>query len=274
MTFQRHPLNTEFEWTDHQGPFRLLTERQAKQFDEQGYTILRDVISQEKLQQLISDIDPLTEESERFLESQPNGEFVISKAGAINFTTHIVTQRETVRSFCASKLFQDLCHDVVGDDVRLYWDQAVYKSPEPGRHFPWHQDNGYTFVRPQSYLTCWIPLVDATIENGCPWIMPAIHRHGTLDHQWTEWGFDCFAGANETTEQGIAAPVNAGDILVFSSLTPHRTGPNQTNATRKAYIVQFALDGAEIIDRRGKTMMANAPDRQYVILKNGERVSV
>lgn len=38
----------------------------------------------------------------------------------------------------------------------------------------------------------------------------------------------------------VATPVEPGDIAGFSSLAPHLTGPNGTNETRKAYIVQFA----------------------------------
>ena len=38
--------------------------------------------------------------------------------------------------------------------------------------------------------------------------------------------------------------MRAGDIVVFSSLTPHTTGPNLTGEVRKSYIVQFAPDGA------------------------------
>ena len=35
----------------------------------------------------------------------------------------------------------------------------------------------------------------------------------------------------------------AGGAVVFSSLTPHLTGPNTTDAVRKAYIVQYAVAG-------------------------------
>ncbi|MEZ5248214.1 MAG: hypothetical protein R2713_03060 [Ilumatobacteraceae bacterium] len=48
-----------------------------------------------------------------------------------------------MRQFASRPEFADLCHDLVGPDVRLYWDQAVYKKPEKPRRFPWHQDNGY-----------------------------------------------------------------------------------------------------------------------------------
>ncbi len=43
-------------------------------------------------------------------------------------------------------------------------------------------------------------------------------------------------------------PARAGSVVVFSSLTPHSTGPNLTDAVRKSYIVQFAPDGARVLE--------------------------
>ena len=77
-------------------------------------------------------------------------------------------------------LLAGLGRDLVGPDVRLYWEQAVYKQPHSSEPVLWHQDNGYTFVEPQAYLTCWIALTDATPDNGCVVVMPGAHRGGTL----------------------------------------------------------------------------------------------
>jgi hypothetical protein len=63
--------------------------------------------------------------------------------------------------------------------------------------------------------------------------------------------------------------------VVFSSLTPHLTGPNTTDAVRKAYILQYAPAGAEVL--RGDPSAgppslrepADAPDRQYPVLRGG-----
>ena len=66
----------------------------------------------------------------------------------------------TLRAFAAHPFIKDVCHDLLGPSVRLYWDQSVYKKTAQMREFPWHQDNGYTFIEPQQYLTFWLPLVD------------------------------------------------------------------------------------------------------------------
>ena len=117
-------------------------------------------------------------------------------------------------------MFRDIAHDTLGPGARLYWDQAVYKKPGNPEEFPWHQDNGYTFTAPQQYLTCWVPLNDATLDNGCPWVVPGIHRLGTLRHDLTPLGLECL----KDPEDAVSVPARAGDVVVFSSLTPHSQG--------------------------------------------------
>ncbi len=131
----------------------------------------------------------------------------------------------------------------------------------------------YAFVEPQQYLTCWLALTDATEENGCPWVVPGLHRLGTLAHAYSDTGFVCL----HDPEDAVAVPAPAGSIVVFSSLTPHSTGPNRTDAVRKAYIVQFAPTGAAVL-RRGPDgaatrVTADDESRQYEVLRAGAPVT-
>ncbi len=268
-----HELNTEFTWADHRGPFRAITPEQARQYDERGFFALEDALSAAEVAALTEAIDPFEARQEEALRSMEGGRFFIARADEITFTTHLVLQSALLRQFTASTLLVDVCADLIGPDVRLYWDQAVYKKPGTESPFPWHQDNGYAFVEPQQYLTCWVALTDATEENGCPWVVPGLHRRGTLAHEYSDIGFVCLR------DPADAVPVvaRAGSIVVFSSLTPHSTGPNHTGAVRKAYIVQFAPSGAEVIrsEPGGAEVRVPADDerRQYEILRCGERVS-
>jgi ectoine hydroxylase-related dioxygenase (phytanoyl-CoA dioxygenase family) len=267
-------LNRSFEWRDHPGPFRVVTDEQARSYDERGFFVLEDALSASEVDALTAAIDPFEQEAEEALRGMEGGRFFIARADEITFTTHLVLRSDVLRRFAAGPLFADLCADLMGPDVRLYWDQAVYKKPGTESPFPWHQDNGYAFVEPQQYLTCWVALTDATVDNGCPWVVPGLHRRGTLTHVYSDIGFVCL----RDPEGAVPAPARAGSIVVFSSLTPHSTGPNRTNGVRKAYIVQFAPSGAEVV-RRGpdgplQRVAANDPLRQYEILRGGERVIV
>jgi len=273
VTPEPHPFSRGFRWRPTAGPFRRVTDAQARAFDEQGVFVLEDALDLETVSRVIAEIDPVEERVEAFLQGRPDGKLFIARARAITFATHLVLRSAALRAFCASPLFQDLGHDLVGPDVRLYWDQAVYKKPEAERDFPWHQDNGYAFVEPQQYLTCWIALTDATLENGCPWVAPGLHRRGTLRHWLTDTGWRCLDEAPDA----VPVPVRAGSVVVFSSLTPHRTGPNRSAAVRKAYIVQLAPDGARLVQAGADGApvpgaAADDPQRQYPILVAGAPV--
>lgn len=269
--WRTHPLNTAFTWRDAEGPFQIVSEEQAKQYNEQGFLLLKNVFDAETLARVTAAIDPLEEMTEGFLRTQKNGEMFIAKADVITFTINCVLHNEELKNFCAHEVFGKICADLVGPEARLYWEQAVYKKPEPGREFPWHQDNGYTFITPQQYLTCWVPLVDATIENGCPWVVPGLHKAGTLEHWMTDLGWRCV----EDAPNAVPVEAKAGDIVIFSSLTPHLTGANETDEVRKSYIVQFAPDGAERLHPDGTLdEVCNSPERQYFVTKGGQPCGV
>ena len=269
-----HALNTGFEWHDHTGPFRVASPEQVRQYDELGYFVLEGALPPTEVDELLAEIDPFEHRQEEALREMEGGRFFIARADEITFTTHLVVPSPRLRRFTSSTLLAGLCADLIGPDVRLYWDQAVYKKPGTESPFPWHQDNGYAFVEPQQYLTCWVALTAATEENGCPWVVPRLHRLGTLAHEYSDIGFVCLRNPPEA----VPVPASAGSIVVFSSLTPHSTGPNRTAYVRKAYIVQFAPDGARVIrpladGTPGEPVPADEPSRQYEVVRGGEPVA-
>ena len=277
MALTLHPRNEGFVWHERSSGLRRLTPAQARQYDEQGFVVLEGVFPAQQMDELAAAIDPIEERVSQFLKTQPGGRLFIARAEEITFSTPLVLQSDRFRSFIHEPAFAEIAHDLVGPNVRLYWDQAVYKKPGTEAPFPWHQDNGYTYVEPQQYLTCWVALTDATTQNGCPWVLPGVHRSGTLAHETTDLGFVC---VEDPPVPPVAAPVGKGGIVVFSSLTPHSTGANRTGDVRKSYIVQFAPDGAEVFARGpdGREAPdtpgapANASDRQFPILVDGVRV--
>ena len=234
--------------------------------------VLENLIDDRTVAALTAELDEIEAQVDALLKSLPDERMFIAESGAITFSPHAVKTSEAARRVSAHPAVAAVCHDLVGPDVRLYWDQLVYKKPEKPRAFPWHQDNGYTYVEPQQYLTIWLSLTDATVEAGCPWVVPGLHLGGTLTHDYVDpLGYQCFPDHPDA----VAAPVGAGGAVVFSSLTPHLTGPNTTDDVRKTYILQYAPDGAVVLegDPTGTAEPARVvqddPARQYPILQRG-----
>ena len=161
----KHPslLPTRKDATLH-----ILSKDQADDMDLHGFTVVENAFSTAEIEPLRNEIDRIEQESVLRLKSQEQQQPSrrITSADQITFTSGLAQQSTLARSFCASPFFQKVCHDVLNcEDVRLYHEQAVYKKPCPGRIFPYHQDNGYTFIEPLQYLTCWVALNDATLEK-------------------------------------------------------------------------------------------------------------
>ncbi len=244
MEFSKYGKHPSLLPTRKNAPLTILNRCHADELDSLGFTVIENVFSLEKINRLREEIDCLERESvDRIKSEKEQQKNTISSPDQITFTSGLGQRSQFARMFCADPVFQKICYDVLNcDDVRLYHEQAVYKKPCPDRIFPYHQDNGYTFTEPLQYLTCWVALNDATEENGCPWFIPRLFRRGPLSHEfddinkgWTIKGLQ--------TEDAVCVPVNVGSVAIFWSLTPHMTGPNNTQEIRKAYVCQYAPDG-------------------------------
>jgi ectoine hydroxylase-related dioxygenase (phytanoyl-CoA dioxygenase family) len=241
-----HPWNEEFTWEDSVREHRCLSDDQVARFDRDGFVVVPDAFDAATVAGLVDEIDRIEAGVESYLADQQDGRISIAEAGAITFSTHLVTQSERLAAFARHPFFAGVCADLVGPDVNLYWDQAVYKKPEKPRRFPWHQDNGYAFVEPQQYLTCWVALTDATLENGCLHVLPGSHREPIHEHVP-----DRRPGANygyvEIVDHDMSASVpvlmDPGDLLLFDSHLMHRSTDNASTGKRGAMVFHYAATG-------------------------------
>jgi ectoine hydroxylase-related dioxygenase (phytanoyl-CoA dioxygenase family) len=263
----RHLPPYRFEPLDPERSLRAVAPEQVRAWNERGYFVFEDLYSKDEIAELTTAIDTFVEKAQAHLRRM-GGKLFISHADGIVFAPHLVARSAIARRYAAHPRLAALCLDLLGSDVRLYWDQAVYKYPAFPKEFPWHQDNGYTFVLPELYLTVWVALSDATPENGCVEVVPGSHRLGTLEHRAAEEGYFCHVG-----DDGARAPIRAGSALVFSSLTVHRTGPNRTrDDVRKSYILQYAPDGSMRYPRGGAPERCDVPERQFFVVRSGAPV--
>ena len=96
-TVDRHPWNTQFTWVDRTGPFQVLTDEQAAQFDRDGYVVLDDVFPVSTIEAVRAEVDAFEAELDAMLRAVDGGRVSIAESGAITFTTHLVTRAIGVR---------------------------------------------------------------------------------------------------------------------------------------------------------------------------------
>ena len=105
----------------------------------------------------------------------------------------------------------------------------------------WHQDQGVTLPEADdtTFVTVWLAITDATIENGCLQV-----GHG----KQTEMLPHC-----PGTQTGIAAPfipakatptpVKAGGAVIFHPMTPHASLSNNSDGYRWSFDLRYHVTG-------------------------------
>jgi phytanoyl-CoA hydroxylase len=217
----------------------MLKESQLKHYEEEGYIIFENLFSAPEIDRIRAIVDDFDDESAQKLHSSNKNFISIPKQ--INFTGALNFKDPRLQQFIADPRFVDITTSILGPDVRLYHDASVYKRPEANRDFPWHQDNGYAPIDPLHYLTFWLALEDATVENGCVWVMPGTHLQGFVNHWRTDIGNVCYDGE----DPGIPVELKKGSAVAFHSLLFHRSTPNQSQTTRKGYVIQYSVLGSK-----------------------------
>ena len=119
------------------------------------------------------------------------------------------------------------------------------KVPGVGRGIvPWHQDSGYFSPTCDRHLilTCWIPLVDANVENGCMEILPRAHKDGIIEHHsGGNAGF--LVIKDDDLPQGrpekVVAETPKGGVVFMTNMTPHCSTPNFSDTIRWSVDLRF-----------------------------------
>jgi hypothetical protein len=109
----------------------------------------------------------------------------------------------------------------------LYKEKVNYKLVGGAGYAP-HQDApAYPFI--DRHVSCMVAVDDATVANGCLEVVDACHH----DLLATDDG-GCIRGDLVESFTWVSVEVPAGWTLWFHSRTPHRSGPNESDAPRRA----------------------------------------
>ena len=146
---------------------------------------------------------------------------------------------------CPSLL--DIVEFVIGPEI-LAHPQFNVRAKRPFQDegvVPWHQDLGY--LQPDAEETfmvnLWIPLVDATRENGCMEVIAGSHRAPLIGHERGMGPAGNFKGVvDEQLPDGehVLCPVRVGGALLTQHKTMHRSIPNVSDHIRWSLDLRYS----------------------------------
>jgi phytanoyl-CoA hydroxylase len=163
----------------------------------------------------------------------------------------------------------DCIDSLVGPDIVA---TSIYRVRPKIPHYvrgevPWHQDAGYSMAHCNDYLmvTCWIPMVDATRDNGCLWVLPNAHDQGILRHYTGgHGGFLEIAPEDLPPPEAIPLEMKAGSVLFMTAMTPHASFENTTDVVR--WSIDLRYQDLSVPHNMGETPADYTPERDPVTM--------
>ncbi len=247
----------------------LVTAEQVEQYQSEGYFILESAIPEPVVAALLEECMRLVAARDREMEAKGVASEGITHYRKRYFISSRSAESPIMTEFLFSDLMAEVCRATLGDTAYLFHEQYVVKAADSDSKFAWHQDSGYVGHYHRAYLSCWCALDDMTVSNGTVYILPYSRdgRHSTdeiIDHTIEARSNDKVGYRGD--DPGEPAIVPAGSIVVFSSRTFHRSGPNMTDQYRRCYLAQYSAE--PIMNREGSKLWGRAEP----ILRDGERL--
>lgn len=144
---------------------------------------------------------------------------------------------------------------IIGSNVKAMQSMLFIKSEgKPGQ--AWHQDEHFIPTRDRSLTAVWIALDDATIENGCLWVLPGSHRRGVLypNRDQDDPRFDCTTEAFDfpyAESDAVPVQIPAGSALIFNGYLLHRSLQNSGKHGYRRAIVNHYMSAESLLPWNG-----------------------
>ncbi|GAB5553824.1 MAG: hypothetical protein Sapg2KO_34150 [Saprospiraceae bacterium] len=247
-----------------------ISKREIQQYQDVGYLVLNEVLTEEELQTLDPWFDHFTvgKEMDRMGKdfcdmSQPYGtpmeDFQLVNAmlpskyrpELLNNIFHQIAQSIADQLYTAGKAAID-------------YEQFLAKKPsKPGAEFAMHQDLGYWPKTKNTWTATFsLALTDSDLINGCLQVIPGTNKEAHLrkhsPKSYNDQTTDDSVNRDEShtlviemkaTDQLAYLPVKRGSITIHDERIVHGSGGNDSPTWRKTYVVAFR-DVATIAEER------------------------
>lgn len=234
-----------------------LTDDEIRQFREQGYLVLNEVLTEAEL----AGIDPWFEHfimgKEPGMErdfcdmSQPYG----TPFEAFRLVNAMLPGK--YRPEFAGNIFfqlaQSMADQLYAGKAAMDYEQFLAKKPNKTQaEFAMHQDLGYWPKTENTWTATFsLALTDADVENGCLQVAPGTNREPELrSHRPKDYGNQPGESGNrdeshtlviemKPTDELIYLPVKRGSVTIHDERIVHGSGGNYTDSWRKTYVMAF-----------------------------------
>lgn len=170
---------------------------------------------------------------------------VLKKYVAIHFPHKISS---TIYGFLSHERVVDILKGIVSPNVKCMQSMLFVKAPgKKGQ--AWHQDEYYIPTRDRSLVGAWLAVDDASVDNGCLWIIPG--RPGymmrRIAYQGDEYADVDTIDVAGLQEEAMPVEVKSGSVVFFNGYTLHSSLSNKTKENFRTALVNHYMSAESML---------------------------
>lgn len=136
----------------------------------------------------------------------------------------------------------------------------------------WHQDEYYIPTRDRSLIGAWIAIDDATVNNGCLWIIPG--RPGYMmkreAYNGNEYADVDTVDVSSAGSQAIPVEVKSGSVVFFNGYTLHSSLANKTKDNFRTALVNHYMSAESMLPWDQDGNLPPTEDLRDIVMVAGE----
>lgn len=246
-------------------------------YDSNGFLICENIFSKNEIEELKSEVVSIFREKGReiigFVEpgKHISDEDLIKKYITLNFP-HKVS--DVILKYVKDKRIADVLTDVIGPNVKCM--QSMFFIKGPGKKGQsWHQDEYYIPTRDCSLTGVWIAIDDATIDNGCLWVIPGSQKEAYIRKRIAiereEFQDTDMSDLSPFIEKKDAVPVEieAGSALFFNGYLLHSSLNNKTSGNYRRALVNHYMSAESMLSWSWNGKDSIPEDHRDIVLVAG-----
>jgi ectoine hydroxylase-related dioxygenase (phytanoyl-CoA dioxygenase family) len=253
----------------------VISKENAAFYAEYGYLIAPELLSTNEIDELKKETAAIFRGERGYVEGMIDVEEnesdneVLKKYVAIHFPHKI---SPLIHDSLSNKKVVDVLVNIISPNVKCMQSMLFVKGPGKAGQ-SWHQDEYYIPTRDQSLTGVWIAIDDATIDNGCLWIIPG--RPGymmrRIKNESSEYAdVDTIDVSQYNPQELMPVEVQSGSVVFFNGYTLHSSRRNKTTDCFRTALVNHYMSAESTLpwDQDGK--LDPTEDLRDIVMVAGE----
>jgi ectoine hydroxylase-related dioxygenase (phytanoyl-CoA dioxygenase family) len=204
----------------------------VQQFNEEGYTIFRNVLDEDLVKEARKHIDWLLEHNPGIRPEQLHHTLMTDDP----FWVRLVSDERLL----------DIAEAFIGPNIALFASHYIAKRPRDGQAVLWHQDGSYWPLEPMEVVTLWLAIDRSDTDNGCMRVLPGTQHTELIkeeDMEEMDDGSNVLGTGIRSDELPVDTMVDIvldpGDVSVHHPNIIHGSEGNQSERWRRGLTIRY-----------------------------------